>query len=130
MQRGDFIAFFARAVNGFLNGPFCGTPTDNADGGISITVPLRPRQFFGSDIELAETLLHHRHMIFWLIVWVSMFIVFESGSGVRMRSRSGRRNGGNAARGIGVASIFMSILSSTHMTVVLRIGGRAIDSIR
>src|SRR6266851_3336783 len=84
------VPFCSCAINGLLNGTFSRAPANDADVGILVSVALGTREFTGSGVELAETFLHHGSMVFWLVVRMTMLVVFESGSNVGQRAWSRR----------------------------------------
>src|SRR5712691_3079074 len=102
MQSRYFVALRPRPVNGLLNRTLRRTPTDDTDGSILISIAMWRRQFFGSRIELAEPFLHHRGMVFRLIIRMTILIMFQPGCNICDRPRPRCRNRGDAARSVGV----------------------------
>src|SRR5581483_910128 len=107
MQRCYFIPFGACAINCLLNCAFRRSPANNADGCVLVAVAFWLGQFFRCCIELAETLLHHGCMVFWFIVRMTMFVVFQTGCDISCCSSSRCADRRDSACCVGIALIAM-----------------------
>src|SRR5579884_1407965 len=107
MQSRYFVAPGPCPVNRLLNRALRRAPADDPDSSIRVTVALRLRQLFRGSFELAEPFLHHRGMIFRLVVGVPMLVMLQTGCDIGRYAMSGRCDRRDAACGIGVAGIFM-----------------------
>src|SRR5437588_1573114 len=105
MQRSDLIPFSASAINCLLDRALRRTPADKANGSIAIAIALGLGQLLRSRIELAEAFLHHRRMVVWLVVRMTMLVMLQTrgyiGHSAKARSRSGR----DTTCGIGITCV-------------------------
>src|SRR5205085_584621 len=103
---------------------------DNANGCVLISIALRPGQFFGGGLQLAETLLHHSRMVFWLIIRMTMLVMFQASSDIGHRTMTRGCDGRDATRSIGIACKGVLFGSNSSMPVAgMTIGGGAICSV-
>src|SRR5438876_5889649 len=113
MQRSDLVPFSACAINCLLDRAFRRTPTDQANGSIVITIALRLGQLLRSRIELAEAFLHHRRMVVWLVVWMTMLVMLQASGYIGHAAGSRSRSGRDTTCGISITCVAMNCRTMT-----------------
>src|SRR5712692_6892003 len=98
MERSYFITLCSCAIDGLLYSSLCRTPPYNSDCGMLVSIALRPGQFFCGSVELAESFLHHSHMVFRFIVRMPRLVMFQPGSYISHGARPGSADGGDTTR--------------------------------